>query len=60
MEVAVRDGQADGSIPSTLDAGMLAAVLFDAFEGAILRMRAERSERPFEHFMTVAFEKILR
>ncbi len=60
LELAIRDGQADGSIPSDLEAAVLARVLLDAFEGAILRMRVERSARPFDRFMTVAFEKVLR
>src|SRR5471032_1256501 len=38
----------------------LAAFLLDAYEGAILRARVEKSAAPFERFDTLAFGKILR
>jgi TetR/AcrR family transcriptional repressor of nem operon len=59
LERAIRDGQADGSIPARLAAGDLAAFLLDAFEGALLRARVERDKAPFERFMTIAFNQIL-
>jgi TetR/AcrR family transcriptional repressor of nem operon len=60
LEGAIADGQADGSIPAQQAAGDLAAFLLDAYEGALLRARTERSRRPFDRFMTLAFDKILK
>ncbi|WP_282570346.1 hypothetical protein [Bosea sp. F3-2] len=37
----------------------LAAFLLDAYEGALLRARAEKSGQAFDRFMTVAFTQIL-
>ena len=59
IEVAIEDGQADGSIPRDKNAKDIAAFLLDAYEGALLRARVERSRAPFERFMQLAFENIL-
>jgi TetR/AcrR family transcriptional repressor of nem operon len=59
LEIAIADGQADGSIPSKRSAAELAAFLLDAYEGTILRARVERDRRPFDRFMQLAFEQIL-
>jgi TetR/AcrR family transcriptional repressor of nem operon len=59
LEQAIRDGQADGSIPVRQAAGDLAAFLLDAYEGALLRARVERDPAAFERFMTMAFTRIL-
>jgi TetR/AcrR family transcriptional repressor of nem operon len=37
----------------------LAAFLLDAYEGALLRARVEKSGRAFDRFMRVAFTQIL-
>jgi len=59
IETAIGDGQADGSIPARIEPGELAAFLLDAYEGALLRARVERSRRAFDRFMTVTFKRIL-
>jgi TetR/AcrR family transcriptional regulator, transcriptional repressor for nem operon len=59
IEAAVRDAQADGSIAAKADAGDLAAFLLDAYEGALLRARVEKTSDAFARFMTVAFTQIL-
>jgi TetR/AcrR family transcriptional regulator, transcriptional repressor for nem operon len=59
LEVAIADGQADGSIPSKHSAADLAAFLLDAYEGTLLRVRVERDQAPFDRFMKLAFEQIL-
>ena len=56
---AVRDAQADGSISSPTDPAELAAFLLDAYEGALLRARVEKSGAPLDRFMTIAFARIL-
>ena len=59
IEAAIRDAQADASISTTIDAGALAAFLLNAYEGALLRARVEKSPSAFEAFMTVTFSQIL-
>jgi TetR/AcrR family transcriptional regulator, transcriptional repressor for nem operon len=59
LEIAIADGQADGSITSKRPAGELAAFLLDSFEGSLLRARVDRSRRPLDRFMQFAFEQIL-
>jgi len=59
LEIAIADGQADGSISGKRSAADLAASLLDAYEGTLLRARVERDRRPLDRFMQLAFEQIL-
>ena len=59
IEQAIKDGQADGTISRDRNAAEIAAFLLDAYEGALLRARVERSKAPFDRFMQIAFESIL-
>ena len=59
IEHAVRDGQADGTISSKADPADLAAFLLDAYEGALLRARVEKSGAPLDRFVTIAFARLL-
>lgn len=59
IEEAVRDAQADGSTWTRTDPADLAAFLLDAYEGALLRARVEKSGAPLDRFMTIAFGQIL-
>jgi TetR/AcrR family transcriptional repressor of nem operon len=59
IELAIADGQAEGTIPADKDAAEIAAFLLDAYEGALLRARVERSRAPFDRFMQLAFDRIL-
>ena len=59
LDVAIREGQRDGSIGRDVDAATLAAVLLDAFEGAMLRARVEKNGSAFENFLNVVFAKLL-
>lgn len=59
IEVAIQDGQAEGTIPREKNAAEIAAFLLDAYEGALLRARVERDRAPFDRFMLLAFEKLL-
>lgn len=59
IEVAIEDGQRDGSISRETDAKQIAAFLLDAYEGALLRARVERSGAPLDRFIDLAFTKIL-
>lgn len=59
LEGALRDAQAEGSIAATHDPAVLAGFLLDAYEGALLRARVERSGHALDRFMTVAFSQML-
>jgi TetR/AcrR family transcriptional regulator, transcriptional repressor for nem operon len=59
IAAAIKDAQLAGAIATKIDAGDLAGFLLDAFEGALLRARVEKSPRAFERFMTIAFSQIL-
>jgi TetR/AcrR family transcriptional repressor of nem operon len=59
LEAAIADAQNQGAITNKTKAADLAAFLFDAYEGALLRARVERDRRPFDRFMTLAFSQIL-
>ena len=59
IATVIAEAQADGSISTKTPAADLAAFLLDAYEGALLRARVEKSGRAFDRFMTVAFTQIL-
>jgi TetR/AcrR family transcriptional repressor of nem operon len=59
LEAAVAEAQQQGAVRNTMKARDLAAFLLDAYEGALLRARVERSRAPFDRFMTLAFTQIL-
>ena len=59
IELAIVDGQAEGTIPPGKNAADIAAFLLDAYEGALLRARVERSRASFDRFMQLAFDRIL-
>jgi TetR/AcrR family transcriptional regulator, transcriptional repressor for nem operon len=60
MEDAISEAQRLGEVSTDARASELSAFLLDAYEGAILRARVEKSSAPFERFMSLAFGKILR
>jgi TetR/AcrR family transcriptional repressor of nem operon len=59
LERAVREAQERGDVTNKTAAADIAAFLLDAYEGALLRARVERTSRPFERFMQLAFGQIL-
>jgi len=59
IATVIAEAQVDGSISTRTPAADLAAFLLDAYEGALLRARVEKSGRAFDRFMTVAFTQIL-
>ena len=59
IEANIAEGQADLSIGRDVDARSLAGFLLNAWEGATLRAKVERSRAPFDAFMEVTFRKIL-
>src|SRR5437879_6685342 len=59
IATVIAEAQAAGSISTRTPAADLAAFLLDAYEGALLRARVEKSGRAFDRFMTVPFTKFL-
>ena len=55
----IAEAQAAGEIKNTAPARELAAFILDAYEGALLRARVERSNAPFERFTQLAIQQIL-
>jgi TetR/AcrR family transcriptional repressor of nem operon len=55
----VSAGQATGEIRSDLDADDTATFLLAAWEGAMMRMKVDRSPQPIEQFKRVLFAAIL-
>jgi len=56
----IAEGQAAGEIASTFSTDELADFLLASWEGAILRMKVERSAAPLERFKDIAFQTVFR
>jgi TetR/AcrR family transcriptional repressor of nem operon len=56
---AVRAGQDVGEIRSDLDADDIAAFLLTSWQGAMMRMKVDRSPKPLEQFKRVLFATVL-
>ena len=56
---AVRAGQDIGEIRSDLDADDIAAFLLTSWQGAMMRMKVDRSPKPLEQFQRVLFATVL-
>jgi TetR/AcrR family transcriptional repressor of nem operon len=55
----VRAGQAVGEIRSDLDADDVATFLLASWQGAMMRMKVDRSRKPLEQFKRVLFATVL-
>ena len=55
----VRAGQAIGEIRSDLDAEDIATFLLASWQGAMMRMKVDRSPKPLEQFKRVLFATVL-
>lgn len=56
----IREAQRAGEIDSSLDSRDTAAVLLEAWHGAMLRMKVERSPAPLKRFMKLIFATLLQ
>ena len=56
----IAGAQSAGEVDSQFDATELAEFLLASWEGAILRMKVERSPAPLERFKTIAFETVFK
>jgi len=59
IEEAIALAQVAGEVSGRFKPGDLAAFLLDAYEGAILRARVDKSAKPFERFIQITFKGIL-
>lgn len=59
LAAAIAAGQAQGVIRKDVEAEDLAGFLVDSYEGAILRMRVERSPRALKSFVKIVFSSIV-
>jgi TetR/AcrR family transcriptional repressor of nem operon len=60
FETCIAQAQQEGAIDTRLPAGLLARFVLNSWEGALLRMRAEKSEEPLLEFKAVVFDSVLR
>jgi TetR/AcrR family transcriptional regulator, transcriptional repressor for nem operon len=56
----IAQAQRAGEISSDFDADELAEFLLASWQGAILRMKVERSPAPLERFKNIAFQTVLK
>lgn len=59
IAACLAEAQRDGALRNDLPAGMLADFVLNSWEGALLRMRAERSGVPLETFKQMVFDTLL-
>jgi TetR/AcrR family transcriptional repressor of nem operon len=60
VAAVLRDAQAAGEIDPRLDAGRLGHFLVNAWEGAVVRMKLERTRNAADQFFEVAFHHLLK
>jgi len=60
LEACLAEGQHDGTISDRLPAAVLARFMFNSWEGALLRMRVEKSGAALSEFKDVVFGAVLR
>jgi TetR/AcrR family transcriptional regulator, transcriptional repressor for nem operon len=49
-----------GDLPKSTQPDTLAEFLLNAYEGALIRMKAEKSDRPLDNFLHFAFDVLLK
>jgi TetR/AcrR family transcriptional repressor of nem operon len=59
LAAVIAEGQQDGSIGAKVPAADLAAFVNDAWQGAVLRTKAEQSREPLERFAHVVMHHLL-
>ncbi len=58
VATVIRQAQAEGEIPRQPKAELLARFVFNAWEGATVRMKVTQSTQPLEDFFAITFERI--
>jgi TetR/AcrR family transcriptional repressor of nem operon len=59
FEACIAQAQKDGAISSRQPASLLAQFVLNSWEGALLRMRADRNTAPLNEFIDVVFKSVL-
>ncbi len=59
FEICIAEAQAQGTVGNDLPAALLGRFLLNSWEGALLRMRAEKNEAPLIEFKRAVFGKLL-
>jgi len=59
LEICIREAQRTDAVRSNLDARTLAAFLLSAWEGTVMRVKVDKNDAAFRHFMAVVFTDIL-
>jgi TetR/AcrR family transcriptional repressor of nem operon len=59
FEICIAEAQDQGAVSARLPAALLGRFVLNSWEGALLRMRAEKSEAPLVEFKQVVFGKLL-
>ncbi|MGL4962568.1 MAG: TetR family transcriptional regulator C-terminal domain-containing protein [Inquilinus sp.] len=59
IEACIAEAQAEGSVGSRFPAPLLAGFVMNSWEGALLRMRVEKSDAPLLAFKQVVFDGLL-
>ena len=59
LETCIAEAQKQGEICDQFSASLLAKFLLNSWEGALLRMRAEKSDIPLLDFKEIVFKKLL-
>jgi TetR/AcrR family transcriptional repressor of nem operon len=59
LRAVLAEAETGGELPDGLGADAMAAFLVNAWEGALVRMRAERSAEPLRLFLDVIFGQVL-
>jgi len=56
----VRQAKAQGELPKTTKPDEIAAFLLNGWQGALVRMKAEKSTAPLHEFLKIAFQHVVR
>lgn len=59
FEVAIKDGQQDGSIRSDIDSLTLTSITYNSFTGIILRIKVDRNKEAGQEFINTYVKKLL-
>lgn len=59
FESCIAEAQASGAITNPLPAAKLAQFILNSWEGALLRMRVEKDDKPLRDFCEIVFHTIL-
>ncbi len=59
LETCLAEAKAQGAIRSALPPRALADFILDSWEGALMRMRVEKSDAPLRRFQQVVFDALL-